>query len=854
MAWMTVPVFLLAMSPGARASTCTSFPFNPWLLNAVVLGDVGTSSNNYANTDIEGAAVVLGNGYFTGFDFNWVRTWSPTNIGLYVGGSLTFTNGQAAGGMEIAGNAYFTSSSIGTPVSGPVSIGGSLSGGNGGGTINGDLVVAGSCSWCDSQGNTVAHGYKKTIGGNFDPTLDLTCIESYFQSVSPYMNGAATSGATWANSWGTITITLPRGTTLNYVTIPAATLSSGYTVNINGASSNQELIINVVETTVTLSNTLQFNYNTITNGNVLVNMPNCVTLTLGGSYNMNLLAPFATTSVAWSHITGNIIVKSLQPGNGMMQINDAVYCTITALPASCSNGACGSGSRSTGTPAASPSSSPHPSLSPLPSPSPVALAGSSTTSSGSSSGGSGGGCTVFPFNPWQLNVIVFGDVGSASSIRGADFEGAAAAMGSVWYQSFSVDWVGTWQPSKIGHYVGGDMTFYSGSCPLGGLEVAGNLYLNSITINGPVSVGGNFLTGGGGSTVDGDVLVAGTCSWCQSQQNTISGGSKTIGGKFAPTLSFSRLQSYYQCIAQWAGSFADTTTYTNNYGTISINLPASGTRHYVTIPSSVLTSSYNVNVQGSSHQELIVNVPDSAATLGNWLTWSVSNGIPIGNVLLNMPTAATLTIGSGGNFNLLAPFAVTSFNSGVTTGNFIVKQLLGGNGQINDAFYTTISFPLTCPNEACASTTLAASPQPSPSPLPSTSPVPSPAATPSPSPIASHSPAATPSTSPVATASASPVHTPSASPIATPSNSPAHLPSASPKPSPTAGACAATSAQLTTQYPYTDVGGCDAGFYSALIKLFNCTVTGPGCTDYFCPTVFNQAAVDQILQCQLPSA
>jgi len=31
----------------------------------------------------------------------------------------------------------------------------------------------------------------------------------------------------------------------------------------------------------------------------------------------------------------------------------------------------------------------------------------------------------------------------------------------------------------------------------------------------------------------------------------ISGGSKTIGGKFAPTLSFSRLQSYYQCIAQW---------------------------------------------------------------------------------------------------------------------------------------------------------------------------------------------------------------------------------------------------------------------------------------------------------------
>lgn len=25
---------------------------------------------------------------------------------------------------------------------------------------------------------------------------------------------------------------------------------------------------------------------------------------------------------------------------------------------------------------------------------------------------------------------------------------------AVWYQSFSVDWVGTWRPSNIGHYVG----------------------------------------------------------------------------------------------------------------------------------------------------------------------------------------------------------------------------------------------------------------------------------------------------------------------------------------------------------------------------------------------------------------
>jgi len=374
-AWTVASMLLLIYVPGVRSTTtaCSSFPFNPWLLNAVVLGDVGSASINYANTDIEGAAVVLGNGYFTGFDFNWVRTWTPTNIGLYVGGSLTFTNGQAAGGMEIAGNAYFTSSSVGTPVSGPVSVGGSLSGGSGGGTITGNLVVAGMCSWCSNPSNSLASGYTTTIGGTFTPTLNLTCIESYFQAVSPYLDGADTASYS-IPSTGVVTVILPSSPTLNYVTIPATILSGANTVNINGTSASHELVINVIETTVTLANTLQFNYNTITNGNVLVNMPNCATLTLGGSYNMNLLAPFAVTGVTWSHITGNIIVKSLQPGSGggMMQINDAVYCTISALPSACPDGVCGSpaatGSRS---PSPSPAGPASPSQSLLPPQSPT---------------------------------------------------------------------------------------------------------------------------------------------------------------------------------------------------------------------------------------------------------------------------------------------------------------------------------------------------------------------------------------------------------------------------------------------------------------------------------------------------
>jgi len=55
-------------------------------------------------------------------------------------------------------------------------------------------------------------------------TISMGSPPSCLFSTWLQMNGAATSGATWANSWGTITITLPRGTTLNYVHRPPLTL------------------------------------------------------------------------------------------------------------------------------------------------------------------------------------------------------------------------------------------------------------------------------------------------------------------------------------------------------------------------------------------------------------------------------------------------------------------------------------------------------------------------------------------------------------------------------------------------------------------------------------------------------
>jgi choice-of-anchor A domain-containing protein len=317
-----------------------------------------------------------------------------------------------------------------------------------------------------------------------------------------------------------------------------------------------------------------------------------------------------------------------------------------------------------------------------------------------------------------------------------------------------------------------------------------------------VLVGGNMLTGTGGSAVQGDVLVAGACPWCQSRQNTISSGcTKTVGGTFAPTLNFPRLLSYYQCISHWVASFSDTTTYTNSHGNVTIILRPGTTRNYVTIPCSVLTACSTINIYGTSTQELIVNVRDSTVTLANWLEWSVFHGIPISKVLLNMPNAVTLTITSGGAVSLLAPFAVTTFNSGVCTGNFIVKQLIGGNGKINDDFYCTISFPLVCPNEACGGST-----------------------------VADISPPASPSASPPAAAAASP---------------PA-------SPSPSASSCPALNTTFTTQYPVVTACGCSASVFDTVVRTYNCTAIGDGCNSWFCTISIPQYVYTQLEQCVIP--
>jgi len=409
------------------------------------------------------------------------------------------------------------------------------------------------------------------------------------------------------------------------------------------------------------------------------------------------------------------------------------------------------------------------------------------------------GCVSFPFNPWLLNAIALGDIGASGTPQAGIIEGVAVATGNVWTQSgWSVNSKNAHSPGTVSLYTGGNANLQTVAVDNGGLEVAGTLYLDGSPVYGNVQVGSNVDTGTGTSTIYGNLVYVGTCSWCSSSTN-VATGTEASEGSFTATLNLTRVQSYLQCMTTWLGNNAATATYVTSGNVMTISLSPSYTLNYVTIAASKFSGITTVNVNGnggtSGTQSLIITVPDTSVTFTTALNWWYTD-IANSNVLLNLPSATTLTY-SGGSVNLLAPYAAATFASGTHTGNFFVQQLLGGGGQINDDFYCGISFPLICPSETCAGP---ASPSPSPASL---------------------------STSP----------SPLSGPVASPS--------------PNAGTCSAEEATYNSQYPFMDLCGC-SGYVSYVVSTYNCTETSPGCGSFYCTIPIPASVTTKLSQCQSP--
>lgn len=274
-------------------------------------------------------------------------------------------------------------------------------------------------------------------------------------------------------------------------------------------------------------------------------------------------------------------------------------------------------------------------------------------------------------NPFDFNVYSLSNIGTSVTPYGSDYQGIAASAGNAYFSGFSLnDLNATQVVPGYAFITGGDFSI-QGSINNGGVEAAGHVNVTSASIFGNVTAGGN-LTGTTG-TIYGNVAITGN----NTSSVTIT-GSTTTGISYTPSLNFSSINQYLTNYSAFIATQADTTTYTNNFGELVINL-ASGD-NYVTIDAATLNNAWGVTINGASDSVLYINVDGTVVSLDstNW----VYNGLGAGDVLLNYGDATSLALTGGNTVNLLAPLADVNFAYGLLTGNLITGSLTG-SGQVN---------------------------------------------------------------------------------------------------------------------------------------------------------------------------
>ncbi len=348
MSRLALAVGLMA-APAAVATPYDTLQSIAGAYNVFLLGNLGSASAPFANSDSQGKVAVAGNAYVTGSAINGNNT--SGSAGLIVGGNLTQTNGSIYGNAFVGGNAtlsgvggvqnLFVGGSLtdtsGT-ISGNVFVGGAQTNLSSGVTINGSLTLTGANSQLNAGSNggsspsSIYVTSSATVndpaywtavqrsGAPATPATPLDVFGSSTDIVNASTSLTALSGATnVSSSGGTINVTLSNNG-LNVVNLNIANGSTITGINITNANgvTPTGLIINVNGDNLNF-NGGSFNLGSLASNQVLFNFGNAQTLSLQNlAFEGALLAPLATVSFNSGHIDGALIVNTY---SGSGQIN-----------------------------------------------------------------------------------------------------------------------------------------------------------------------------------------------------------------------------------------------------------------------------------------------------------------------------------------------------------------------------------------------------------------------------------------------------------------------------------------------------------------------------------------------------
>lgn len=265
-----------------------------------------------------------------------------------------------------------------------------------------------------------------------------------------------------------------------------------------------------------------------------------------------------------------------------------------------------------------------------------------------------------------FNVYSLGNI----SYTGSDFQGKAGAAGNVSFNHFSLALA---DQGGYALHAGGVATLNNGSF-YGGIDAGKNISVGGVGIYGDVRGGENIGNTSGG-TIKGNVYAGGSAALTPS----ITYYSKSSGVPYSPGADLAAISGYFENFSAMVGGMGNTGTIGSLYG--SLNIPALPGTNVFSLSAADMYAAHTVNITGGSDAIVYINVVGAAASL-NSTVWKYYGGIAPDDVLLNYADAATLAMTSSNNVNILAPFADTTFNSGLVTGNLIVGNL-AGSGQVN---------------------------------------------------------------------------------------------------------------------------------------------------------------------------
>ena len=285
---------------------------------------------------------------------------------------------------------------------------------------------------------------------------------------------------------------------------------------------------------------------------------------------------------------------------------------------------------------------------------------------------------IDPFG--YFNVYSLGDIGQENDLYNSDIEGTIGAAGNAYFGGFGAPNLGS---NEYALHTGGDFHIRSGGFA-GKIDVGGNVSLANFRLTHDLYAGGNVTIPSSTSGAPTATLsTAGTID--QFRWNNIN----AIGGvQYDPMFDFDNLNQYYRDTSSTIAAMNEdheVKTYTQPYSNAYFDVEAGINVFEINATDFYETARYAA-IRGPADAIVYINAVDTDAILGWSMNWDFIGGVKQSNVILNFADAETLRV-SGGEINVLAPNANTTFTTGTINGNLVTGNLYGG-AQVNQGYFS----------------------------------------------------------------------------------------------------------------------------------------------------------------------